>query len=236
MVYANWIKAVMLYSVSYENLIRRWNLARTKIKKSDEPIRLFESNFLEFFTHVSPIAILVIWLPVVAYFIYRSVVVEGQPFYFLFIGILVGVFSWTLAEYALHRFLFHFPVKTNWQERLSFLFHGIHHEQPRVKTRLVMAPAVSIPLALIFIGFFYMVFGLLLRIPAWISPIFAGFILGYVLYDMTHYSTHHFPMRKDYFRMVRQQHMHHHFKTPSQRFGVTSPLWDMIFGTMPGDE
>jgi sterol desaturase/sphingolipid hydroxylase (fatty acid hydroxylase superfamily) len=33
--------------------------------------------------------------------------------------------------------------------------------------------------------------------------------------------------------MVRQQHMHHHFKTPNKRFGVSSPLWDYVFGTMP---
>lgn len=208
-------------------------MANTKINRKEEPIRLFDSDFLEFFTHVSPIAILAIWLPVVVFFIYRSLIVENQSFYFLPLGLLGGLFLWTFAEYILHRFLFHFPAKNEWQERLSFLFHGIHHAQPRVKTRLVMPPAVSIPLALIFYGFFYVLFGVVLRVPAWISPIFAGFIFGYVLYDMTHYSTHHISMRKGYFRMVRQQHMHHHFQTPNQRFGVTSPIWDLVFGTMP---
>jgi sterol desaturase/sphingolipid hydroxylase (fatty acid hydroxylase superfamily) len=138
-----------------------------------------------------------------------------------------------LAEYLLHRFLFHFPAKTKWQERLSFLFHGIHHEQPKIKTRLVMPPAVSIPLALIFYGFYFLVFDVILNLPHWTAPIFAGFILGYIFYDMTHYATHHIPMRKGYLRMVRQQHMHHHFQTPNQRFGVTSPLWDYVFNTMP---
>jgi sterol desaturase/sphingolipid hydroxylase (fatty acid hydroxylase superfamily) len=50
---------------------------------------------------------------------------------------------------------------------------------------------------------------------------------------MIHYGTHHIQMRKGYFRMVRQQHMHHHFQTPNKRFGVSSPLWDYVFGTMP---
>jgi len=210
-------------------------MAKGQINRSEDPIRLFDSDLLEFFTHVSPIAILVIWLPVVGYFLYRSLMAEGQPIYFLPLGFFGGLFLWTFAEYLLHRFLFHFPAKNVRQERLSFLFHGIHHEQPRVKTRLVMPPAVSIPLALVFYGLFYVIFAVMLSAQAWISPVFAGFILGYVLYDMTHYATHHISMRKGYFRMVRQQHMHHHFKTPDQRFGVTSPLWDYVFRTMPSD-
>ncbi len=208
-------------------------MAKRKTKKNEEPIRLFDSDVLEFFTHISPIAVLVIWLPVVGYFVYRSLMVKNQPFFFLPVGLIGGLFLWTFAEYILHRFLFHFPAQNDWQERLAFLFHGIHHKQPRVKTRLVMPPAVSIPLALVFYGIYYLVFGLIFGIPAWIFPIFAGFIFGYILYDMTHYSTHHIPMRKGYFRMVRQQHMHHHFQTPNQRFGVTTPLWDRVFGTMP---
>lgn len=208
-------------------------MASIKINTSDEPIRLFKSNFLEFFTHVSPVAVLVIWLPVAGYFIYKSLISGPGAAYSLPLGLLLGLFIWTFAEYMLHRFLFHFHAKTDWQKRLAFLFHGIHHEQPRIKTRLVMPPAVSIPLALIFYGLFYWVFVYVLKIPTWLPSVFAGFILGYIAYDMIHYSTHHIPMKKGYFRMVRQQHMHHHFQTPDRRFGVSSPLWDYVFGTMP---
>jgi sterol desaturase/sphingolipid hydroxylase (fatty acid hydroxylase superfamily) len=179
------------------------------------------------------VAVLIIWVPVMVYFIFRTIWVEDGTLFILLLGLFIGLFLWTFAEYILHRFIFHFPAKNAWQERLAFLFHGIHHKQPRVKTRLVMPPAVSIPLALIFYGLFFLIFGILLGIPVWISPIFAGFILGYITYDMMHYSTHHFPMRKGYFRMVRQQHMHHHFQTPDQRYGVSNPLWDYVFGTMP---
>lgn len=210
-------------------------MAHRKIKSREDPIRLFQSDFLKFFTHISPITVLIIWVPVVGYFIFLSISRSQGSLSLLPSGLLLGLFLWTLAEYVLHRFLFHFPVKTEWQKRLSFLFHGIHHEQPRVKTRLVMPPAVSIPLAAISYGLFYMLFNWVLNIPSWIPPVFAGFILGYVFYDMTHYATHHTPMRKGYFRMVRQQHMHHHFKTPNQRFGVTSPIWDIVFGTLPTD-
>ncbi len=207
-------------------------MAKIKINTSDEPIRLFKSDLLEFFTHISPIAILVIWLPVVGIFLFLSIT-SNTSLSILFAGFVLGLFFWTLAEYSLHRFVFHFPAKTPWQERLSFLFHGIHHEQPRIKTRLVMPPAVSIPLAAVFFGLFYLFFGLIFSLQLWISPVFSGFIFGYVIYDMLHYSTHHISMKKGYLRLVRQQHMHHHFQTPNMRFGVTSPIWDYVFGTMP---
>jgi sterol desaturase/sphingolipid hydroxylase (fatty acid hydroxylase superfamily) len=208
-------------------------MAKIKVKSGDEPVRLFKSDFLEFFTHISPIVVLVIWLPVIAYFVYRSLVVRPVSALVLVLGTVLGVFLWTLAEYTLHRFLFHFPAKTPWQERLSFLAHGVHHASPRDKTRLVMPPVVSIPLALVIYGLYYLIFTYVLLIPDWVSPVFVGFILGYVAYDMIHYATHHFSMKKGYFRMVRQQHMHHHFQTPEKRFGVTSPVWDHVFGTMP---
>ena len=208
-------------------------MSHVNVNISEEPIRLFKSDFLEFFTHISPITVLVIWLPVVGFFIYRSIVVKSVSVLVLILGLLLGLFLWTLSEYLLHRFLFHFPAKTEWQKRLSFLMHGVHHAQPRDKTRLVMPPAVSIPLAAIFYGLFYVAFTYVLMIPNWTAPVFAGFIIGYIIYDMTHYATHHVSMKKGYFRMVRQQHMHHHFQTPDKRFGVSSPLWDYVFGTMP---
>ena len=208
-------------------------MTKIQINTSDQPIRLFKSDILEFFTHVTPIAVLVIWLPIVSFFIYRSLIHNPDSFWVLPVGLLIGLFLWTLAEYLLHRFLFHFPAKTPLQKRISFLFHGIHHEQPKIKTRLVMPPAVSIPLALVFYGFFQLLLSLILIIPNWVPPVFAGFIMGYIFYDMTHYATHHIAMKKGYFRQVRQHHMHHHFQTPNQRFGVTSLIWDLAFHTLP---
>lgn len=211
-------------------------MVESKHTNNEEPIRLFKSDFLEFFTHISPIIVLIVWVPVVGYFVYRSIAIEGSSGLLIVLGILLGLFLWTFAEYILHRFLFHFKPKTAGQERLSFLMHGVHHAMPRDKTRLVMPPAVSIPLALIFYGLFYVLFTYVLMIPNWVSPVFAGFILGYIAYDMIHYGTHHFPVKKGYFRMVRRNHMHHHFQTPDKRFGVSNPLWDYVFKTMPPDK
>ena len=207
------------------------------IDHSDVPIRLFKSNFLEFFSHISPITILVIWLPVIAFFLVRSIVdaqAGGFPWH-IPAGFVIGLFLWTLSEYLLHRFVFHFPPTTPRMERSTFLFHGVHHAQPHCKTRLVMPPGVAIPLAAIFFGLFVLLWSVLFGLPGWVGPTFAGFLVGYLIYDLMHYATHHFPMRSGYLKYIKRYHMQHHYKTPDARYGVSSPLWDLVFKTMPSE-
>ena len=210
-------------------------MAHLPTNHSDIPIRLFKSDFMEFFSHISPIAIMVIWIPVVLFFLIRSIVMAPAgafPFY-IPVGLIIGLFLWTLAEYTLHRFVFHFPVKSERGERIVFLFHGVHHAQPQEKTRLVMPPVLAIPLAAIFLGLFYLIFAVILKAPQWVDPTFAAFIIGYLVYDLTHYATHHFAMRSGYAKFIKRYHMQHHYKTPNARFGVSSPLWDVVFNTKP---
>lgn len=202
---------------------------------SDVPIRLFKSDFLEFFSHINPIVVVIIWLPVALFFLIRSIVTAtGAGFaFYIPIGFIVGLFFWSLAEYLLHRFVFHMHVKGDRAERVLFLFHGVHHAQPQEKSRLVMPPVVSIPLGLLFYGLFHLLFVTLLKSPQWVGPVFSGFAVGYLIYDLTHYATHHFPMRSGYAKYIKRYHMQHHYKTPEKRFGVSSPVWDMVFNTKP---
>ncbi len=212
-------------------------MAHPPIDHSDTPIRLFKSDFLEFFSHISPVTIVVIWLPVAVFFLVRSIVkaAAGAFPWYIPAGFLVGLFIWTFSEYILHRFVFHFPAKTPRMQRITFLFHGVHHAQPQCKTRLVMPPVVSIPLAAIFYGLFLLIWSVLFKLPNWVDPSFAGFLVGYLIYDLTHYATHHFPMRNGYLKFIKRYHMQHHYKTPDARYGVSSPLWDMVFKTMPAE-
>lgn len=210
-------------------------MAHLPTDHSDVPIRLFKSDFLEFFSHISPVAVVALWLPVCLFFLIWSIVKAPAGAFPLYIplGFLLGLFLWTLSEYLLHRFLFHMLVKGEKAQRIIFLFHGVHHAQPQMKTRLVMPPAVAIPLAAIFYGLFYLIFAVILQSPQWVPPVFSAFILGYLIYDITHYATHHFPMRSGYLKYIKRYHMQHHYKTPDKRFGVSSPLWDMVFNTKP---
>lgn len=206
------------------------------INHDPEPIRLFRSNFLEFFTHISPVVVLLIWLPFAIWMLVRGIragLAAGASLWFVPALFLSGLFLWTLAEYLLHRFVFHYRPRGAFQEKVVYLFHGIHHHQPQCKTRLVMPPIVSIPLAAVFYGLFVLVLGRLLGMPHWVGPMTAGFTIGYLTYDMTHYATHHFAMRRGIFRYLKRYHLRHHYKTPDARFGVSSPLWDFVFQTHP---
>lgn len=99
-----------------------------------------------------------------------------------------------------------------------------------------MPPAGSIPLALLFFGFFYLVFSVILQVTPWLYPAFTGFLIGYLIYDLMHYATHHFPMRKGIWKQLKRLHMQHHYKYPDQLFGVSSPVWDYVFSTLPKEK
>ena len=203
------------------------------IDHSEIPIRLFKSDFLEFFTHIHPAVVVIIWLPVIIYSFVRGILdlPAGASAVWIAVGFVTGIFFWTLTEYLLHRFVFHFHPRGAVQEKIFFLIHGVHHAQPQVKTRLVMPPVVSIPLAALFYGLFQLILGGLLGASYWVGPVFSGFIAGYLFYDMTHYATHHLPMRSGIWKSLKRHHMRHHYKTPDARFGVSSPLWDYVFNT-----
>jgi len=212
-------------------------MTHLEIDHSEVPIRLFKSDALEFFTHIHPAVVVIIWLPVASYFLLTAIAhrAVGVSAVYIPAGFVAGLFAWTFAEYMLHRFVFHHQPRTPWQERVVFLFHGIHHRQTHCKTRLVMPPAVSVPLSFVFYGLCYLILGVLLPAPHWIAPVFAGLVSGYLIYDLTHYATHHFAMRWGFLKFLKRYHMQHHYKTPDRRFGVSSPLWDVVFRTMPAE-
>ncbi len=211
-------------------------MSHVELNHDEQPIRLFKSNFMELFTHISPIAILIIWIPILVVCFWLGSLHPKSDWSITIFGVLIGLFIWTFSEYILHRFLFHFKPHNGWQERVAFLFHGVHHAQPKVKTRLVMPPAVSIPLASLFYGLFYLVFEVILNAGQWMFPAFAGFLIGYLIYDLMHYATHHFPMRKGIWKQLKRLHMQHHYKYPDQLFGVSSPIWDYVFSTLPREK
>lgn len=206
------------------------------INNDPEPIRLFKSDFFEFFTHISPVTVVIIWLPFALWMLWRGIAAGmalGGSMLFVPAAFLIGLFVWTFTEYTMHRFVFHFRPRNAAQEKIIYLFHGIHHHQPQCKTRLVMPPAVSVPLSAIFYGLFVLIVGNLLGAPHWVGPLVCGFTIGYLTYDLTHYATHHFAMRSGVLKYLKRYHMQHHYKTPDQRYGVSSPLWDIVFGTKP---
>lgn len=198
-------------------------MAKLYVSKKDESARLFKSDLLEKFTHVHWSVPIIIYVPVSLYFLTRpsslSPGVAASAF-------AAGVIFWTLTEYLLHRFIFHYHPTSAVGKRIHFLAHGVHHDYPNDSTRLVMPPSVSIPLAFLFYGLFSLV------VPNAILPkFFSGFLFGYVCYDTIHYATHHAPMTGKIGHWLKQHHLRHHFTDDARGFGVSTPFWDHVFGT-----
>lgn len=195
------------------------------VSHKNETVRMFRTDFMEFFSHVHPVTPLVIYLPVIGCLLHLAVVQRA-----LSMGAAAGLFAlglliWTLVEYTMHRCIFHYQPKSRWGKRLHFLVHGVHHDYPQDASRLVMPPILSVPLAMCFYGLFLMIFGGLA--PA----AFAGLLFGYLCYDMIHYATHHFSMKRGVWLWLKQYHMRHHYKDDHVGYGVSSPLWDFVFRT-----
>ena len=148
--------------------------------------QLFESDFLNFFSRVHPSVPAIVFVPVVVAMEWLGAD-RGYALWQLLGLSLAGIGIWTLTEYWLHRLIFHWQPDNAVGRRMHFIIHGIHHDHPNDKLRLVMPPAVAIPLA----ALFYLAFTLLFGTPA-AYPLFGGFIFGYLAYDYTHYYVHHF--------------------------------------------
>jgi len=204
------------------------NLAEYMYPQAGEA-RLFKAPLLETLTKTPGWIPAAIFLPVVAYLTRRSAA-QGRAVETI-LGWMMGMVLWTLAEYLIHRFVFHFVPKSPWGHKIMYLFHGVHHQFPRDRYRLVMPLSLSIPLAIFFWMLFRMVFGARL-----VDSLLAGFVVGYVMYDSMHYLIHHFRPPQGHFAFLKilwRWHHIHHYAEPDHAFNVSIPLWDYIFGTTP---
>ena len=187
---------------------------------------MFDSGLLDFFSRVHPAVPVVIFVPVI---LVLSAIGLQEVSVLAFVGLFVGGYlMWTLFEYWLHRIVFHFEPEDGIGARLHWIIHGVHHDHPNDPLRLVMPPAVSVPLGVIIILVLYLIFG-----GTYAPALGAGFVTGYLVYDMTHYYLHHFKPRGPLGRALRELHMRHHFQDDSRGFGISAPYWDFIFRTLP---
>ena len=201
-------------------------MAKNFVSNKDETVRMFKSDFLEAFSKVHFSVPLYIYLPVISYFLYKSIMVFNIPGLNIFYLVLLGIIVWSFTEYSLHRFVFHHQPKSPFGAKMHFIFHGVHHDYPSDSKRLVMPPSVSIPLAALF---YFLFESILTRVM--VAPFFVGFLTGYLFYDMTHYAVHHFNLHNRFWLAIKKHHMKHHYQDATKGFGVSSPVWDKIIGT-----
>jgi sterol desaturase/sphingolipid hydroxylase (fatty acid hydroxylase superfamily) len=138
-----------------------------------------------------------------------------------------GLLSWGLLEYGLHRFVFHYDARSELGRKFVYAAHLSHHENPNATGRLFSGLIISAPVAAVYLLLAWVVTGSLRAA----STLFTGLIVGYFYYEWLHFRSHHRRARLRLFRYLKKYHLLHHHQTPELRFGVTSPLFDIVFGT-----
>lgn len=193
--------------------------------------RLFNNQYLEYITKTHPLVIWGMYVPVIGLMLYFtastlsfSIIQTGLTF-------LGGMIFWSLFEYTIHRFVFHFFAESERAKKIVYVIHGNHHEYPRDKERLFM-PAV--PSLLIASFIFTLMYGVafLLGNTSYVFAFFPGFLMGYLIYGSMHYAIHAWNPPFKWMKPLWRNHHLHHYKNTDLGFGVSSTLWDHIFGTM----
>lgn len=189
--------------------------------------RMFDSELLEFFSKVHPAVPFVLWIPVVAgVAAYGLAAGLTQPERFL-VWFPIGLVSWQLMEYVVHKSLFHWQGIGPITRRFHDITHGFHHKYPDDPDRLVMPVAVSVAIGGIIGGLAY-----LLHRPEMTLPWWCGLVSGYVFYDFMHWSTHFRRPLTRWGKTMRAHHMAHHFADIDSNFGISHRWVDRVMGTL----
>jgi sterol desaturase/sphingolipid hydroxylase (fatty acid hydroxylase superfamily) len=204
-----------------------------KTKQKKRQGQIFANPFLETFTKAPPIVSVIIYLTILFSLLvigYQAKVVSSP-----LNGVLIfagAIFFWTFFEYFFHKYINHldeyFPDSET-ARKVAYSIHGIHHEYPRDKERLIMPPVPG----LIILAVLFLIFRLALG--SYLYIFMPGFITGYLLYTFVHYSIHKTPV-PSYLKVQYRHHAVHHYKYPNKAFGVSTTIWDRVFGTMPPKE
>ncbi|MFD2516417.1 sterol desaturase family protein [Salinimicrobium flavum] len=189
--------------------------------------RLFKNPFLEKLTHTHISAPLIIFGAIAFVLIYYGMVEKGFEVPFMLMLFLAGMFFFTFVEYLMHRYLYHIPATSERKKNLAYTMHGVHHDFPKDKSRLAMPPVLTLLIATVLFIIYRAVLGDL------VFGFLAGFLVGYSAYLAIHYSVHAFRVPNNFLKILWHHHSIHHYREPDRAFGVSSPLWDHVFGTMP---
>lgn len=199
-----------------------------------ESPRMFRNDFVDRFSRIPWWVVPILYVPVTLGAVAlgaRAGVSAG----WLAVQLGLGWLTWTLMEYWLHRTMFHWVPDTWWGERFHFYLHGVHHQWFNDRYRLVMPPAASMAVAVVVVA---TLAGASALVSPWLEPswtyaYFAGIVLGYMVYDLTHYYIHHAKPNNPIGLALRSHHNkhHHNARYADKKFGVSSTLWDHVFGT-----
>ncbi|NML19783.1 fatty acid hydroxylase [Pseudoflavitalea sp. G-6-1-2] len=188
--------------------------------------QLFRNRYLEMLTKTHPLIIWGMYVPVfigMPWYAAARLGFEGWRIALLY---LAGIFFWTFFEYIMHRWVFHMIAESERGRKFIYVMHGNHHHYPRDKERLFMPPIPSLLISGTIFGIMYLLMG------KNVFMFFPGFILGYLMYGTMHYAIHAWNPPFKWMKGLWRNHHLHHYKDEGKGYGVSSTIWDHVFGTM----
>lgn len=188
---------------------------------------LFENKWLDMLTrtHIAvPVGLFFLYAAGLIYWTTRVTELSALQITGLFF---TGWFVFTFVEYIVHRRVYHMPATTERQKKISYTMHGIHHDYPKDKARLAMPPLMSVLIGTILLLIFKLI------LDQYSFSFLAGFMVGYACYLLVHYSVHIFRPPNNVFKALWTNHAIHHYGDEDILYGVSSPIWDHVFGTLP---
>jgi sterol desaturase/sphingolipid hydroxylase (fatty acid hydroxylase superfamily) len=198
--------------------------------ENEGTVKLSDNPFIEALTRTSPYIIIPLDISIIVGLLYWGFTYTSLSFATYWWVYFVGLFSWTLFEYLMHRFAFHFEAKTVNGKKRVYIMHGVHHHYPKDEQRLFLPPLANIFLVTVIFILFYFLMGNLVFL------FLPGFINGYLIYSSIHYSIHKFKPPFGFMKVIWRNHNLHHYRFQNKAYGVSSPLWDFVFGTLPPKE
>ncbi|HLX92888.1 MAG TPA: sterol desaturase family protein [Puia sp.] len=187
---------------------------------------LFNNAYLEMLTKTHPLVIWGMYFPVMVYCMYRSNTRLNYSMEMIALVFLAGMAFWTLFEYVMHRFIFHWVAESERARRIVYVMHGNHHEYPRDRERLFMPPVPSIIIACVIFFLMFLLMG------QFTFMFFPGFLFGYLMYGSVHFAIHAWNPPFKWLKPLWRNHHLHHYKNDHRGFGVSTTIWDRVFGTM----
>lgn len=188
---------------------------------------VFKNPFLEQLTKTHIALPLSIFTVISGTLIYYGIIEKGFTTPQMIGLFFAGMFVFTFIEYIVHRYLYHIKPHSHDTESFSYKVHGIHHDYPKDKQRLAMPPVIALILATFFFVLYRAIMG------DFVFGFLSGFLMGYTVYLCIHYSVHIFTVPDNFLKTLWHHHAVHHYRQPDRAFGVSSPFWDYVFGTMP---
>ena len=188
--------------------------------------QLFKNAYLEMLTKTHPLVIWALYTPAFVGLPYLAITRAGYGGWRVVALFVIGMLFWTFFEYIMHRYVFHWVTENERSKKIVYVMHGNHHHFPRDKERLFMPPVPSLIISSLIFGLMYLIMG------TNVLAFFPGFILGYLLYGSMHYAIHAWNPPFKWMKPLWRNHHLHHYKDDHRGFGVSTTIWDRVFGTM----